>query len=254
MPGVIHALHRLWDHHHTHHGDEHDRYWHPHPKDRPCVEGVMCKPHNFLQEISNFQELEEEARMGLKMQLFSIFPGQCVPGPYEKHHSQLVEQVLFKIIPHKRNSVQIQEIQYIVNPQMERAFDLKVEEVGGQVLYGFHGTREANIKNICRENFSLSRCKSLTQLGGAIWFSMDPLQSLLYVPDEKKSKKLILAKIITGNSFQGMCHHAYDECIRVQCNMFHTVIDGNVIIVMDDALILPCYIVSVSETNVREAA
>ena len=123
-------------------------------------------------------------------------------------------------IPHKRDSIQVQEIQYIVNPLIEKEFETMMNEAGGQVLFGFHGTRESNIKHICKENFRLSRyaiislffslilncfvrCKSLTQFGEAIWFSMDPLQALMYVPDDKKTKKLILAKIITGCSYKG---------------------------------------------------
>jgi len=245
MPGFLHVLHRFWDnhHHHGHHSDSlhHAHLTHSFPQ---SSEGLHFKHTDKL----SLSVWEETARKDQKTKLFPIIPGQFTPGSMEDHHFQLVQQAVLRTIPHKAGNLRIDEVQYVVNPHIEQEFNAKAQEVGGQVLFGFHGTREANIKNICKENFRLSRCKSVTPLGEAVWFSMDPLQSLLYVPDEKLSKKLILAKIITGDSFKGLCHHACDECIHGQKGtVYDTVIDGNVIIVMESALILPCYVVSISE-------
>jgi len=235
-------LQRLWEHHHLLH-DNCERCMHSHLGSV----SALSKLQDFHHDKPPLKEWEQAARIAHKMHTFSISSAQLLDGSLEDQHWQVVEQALFKNIPHKRGHVSIQEIQYIVNPRIEKEFDLMKEEVGGEILFGFHGTREANIKHICRENFSLSRCKSPTKLGGAIWFSMDPLQALMYVPDEKKSKKLILAKIISGSSYHGMCKHAYDECVQGHCDKYNTVVDGNVIIALDDALILPCYIVTVSD-------
>jgi len=87
-------------------------------------------------------------------------------------------------------------------------------------------------------------------MGSAVWLSTDPLQSLLYNPSEKHTKKLLMAKVIPGNSYQGICKHACDQLEHEpERKVYDTVVDGHVIIAYDTTLILPCYILTVTEIH-----
>lgn len=249
MPGLLHKLHKFWEHHHHHHenavhgsqGENTSSHLKSADSD---VQDMHTRPQKSL------RDWEEEVLRHNHVEYYSITPGSFTPGSDEEHHFKLVEEAFFNMVSNNhKNHYRIDEVQYVVNPKLVNEFKEKHNEVGGEVILGFHGTREASIKSICKFNFHLSKCKSYTPMGSAIWFSTDPLQALLYVPTDKHCKKLVVGKILLGDSYRGMCRHACDECMHGthSSGMYDTVIDGHVVMVMDQSLILPCYVVTISE-------
>jgi hypothetical protein len=258
--------HRLWEHHGHHH--HHNRCSPVMPQCPPsCYENAVEASRRITHKTTTnvntdeggnnkcyqqpLHEWEEQVmRNGTKVGFYTFNSPPC--DPLEQEHLRLIETAFKQHISDKdRSCYHITSVQYLLNPRLMREFDERRKEAGGDMIMAFHGTREANIKSIARDNFKIDRCKSATPLGRAVWFSTDPLQALLYVPPDKHStsKKLVVAKILTGDSYKGICTHACDECIHGSHThkMYDTVIDGHVVMVMEQGLILPCYVITVEE-------
>jgi hypothetical protein len=144
----------------------------------------------------------------------------------------------------------ISQIEYYVDPQLERAFEEKKREYDR--VYGagkhesrlvFHGTRSESIDSIMTGGFQLAKVGSTTDsgwYGAGIYFSEQTAYSQAY---DKAGGRLILCQLLLGKPHQLT---AAQRCDGAGCKAgftSHVVDDGAEVVMFDMAAILPTYIV-----------
>ncbi len=178
--------------------------------------------------------------------------------PVRNYDPSSPEQVLYRLaesqflrmlanLPQGR-SYSVKQIEYYVNPKLEKRFEKKKKEYderygpkGHESRLVFHGTLAASIDSIMTGGFRLDRVGSATDsgwYGAGIYFSEQTAMSINY---DKSGQRLILCQCLLGKP----------AIVTARCDgrpvkegfTSHIVGDGAEIVMFDMDAILPTYIV-----------
>jgi hypothetical protein len=113
----------------------------------------------------------------------------------------------------------VTKVEYIVNPKLVEKFKAYRLKLAGHLdwektkpILAFHGTAEANIDNIAKNNFDYSKIGASTgnmgYYGKGIYFSEKTSYSIGYV---KNCSKILLCQVLLG--------HCYETGYNMGCSL-----------------------------------
>ena len=171
--------------------------------------------------------------------------------PLQTHFS-FVESRFLRMMNRRKSGVsrEIAEIEFYINPDLERSFQIKLSEFKAKYpgkaeadpIYGFHGTKtDRVVETIMNENFNLSK---QGKFGAGVYFSEQPHYTFGYGGENH----LILAKILPGKiyecTYSGMgsakCEPGYDSHGGIKQKAEGTFDE---IVIFDTDQILPMYVI-----------
>ena len=115
---------------------------------------------------------------------------------------RIAEGQFLRMKRHGGKKHEIKSIDVIENEKLNEIFEKKREELRGEgiddkPLLIFHGTPQANIEPILKNNFDVSKVANGRAYGNGVYFSEMPEVSLGYSVD---MKSLILCKVLLGRN------------------------------------------------------
>lgn len=130
----------------------------------------------------------------------------------------------------------------IINPYLERAFQLKKSQTDFSTRLVYHGTKEGNVNSIAENNFNwrLAGTSRGVKHGRGVSFSEDVSFADQFCGIIPKNKRMIAVKILHSKSCVGevgdtLPKHGYDTT--------HSP-NGNVLVKFEDSEFLPLYVVT----------
>eukprot|EP01047_Picozoa_sp_COSAG01_P023663 COSAG01_NODE_1439_length_10302_cov_21.631775_3_plen_1284_part_00 len=178
------------------------------------------------------------------------------PKSPEQVMYRMAESQFLRMLQNKSVKSNILQIEYYVDPKLERNFDAKKQEYNQRFGEGnhetrlvFHGTRPENIDSIMTGGFRLEKVGSATDpgyWGAGIYFSEQTAYSQAY---DRAGGKLLLCQLLLGKPYRltnqnlGTPHPELHgkPCKRGYTS--HDINDGSEVVMFDMAAILPSYIV-----------
>eukprot|EP01043_Picozoa_sp_COSAG02_P027469 COSAG02_NODE_1623_length_11604_cov_27.111951_6_plen_1427_part_00 len=172
------------------------------------------------------------------------------PNSAEQVLYRMAESQFLRMLANRGATSTISQIEYHVDPKLERAFEAKKREYDRDYGVGkhesrlvFHGTKSESIDSIMSGGFKLAKVGSATDAGwygAGIYFSEQTAYSQVY---DKAGGRLILCQLLLGKP----CPLKHEQrCDGKGCKAgftSHVVGDGAEVVMFDMAAILPTYIV-----------
>ena len=142
----------------------------------------------------------------------------------------------------------ISEIEYIVNPHHRIVFEKAKEKLAKRhgfllesmkPLLLFHGTSDANMKNIIKTNFLISKVGSSTDMGfygKGVYFGESPVISIGY---SRGNPYLFICLVYVGKAYK--MPNVQTGCALTKGYDSHISTSGQEVVIFDPECILPCY-------------
>ena len=209
--------------------------------------------------LAKMQSFETTALASQQMKKYTVVPKREIKmdDPLDIH-LRIAESQFQRLLNSRKYAeavTQIKSLDYYINPPLVAKFQAKAKEfkrkygntTEADFVFGFHGTKEENIPNIVKENFSLAHLAKNTGCRGAygagIYFSEFPSVSLCY------GKSILLCKVLPGKSFDvslgksmlgAPLETGYDSH-RVKKDEEGR---GYALVIFNPDQILPCYVIN----------
>ncbi len=166
--------------------------------------------------------------------------------PLELHY-RIVESQFLRLMAYNKKSLQIESVDYYINPPLVRKFSNKCTQFKakygdvpeGNYVLAFHGTDSTNINGIVKENFRVDKI-ARSMYGKGFYFSEDLNISVGY------GNNLLLCQILPGRSYicpgpqaGAKCMPGYDSHVDETDSKDR----GQRIAIFDPDQILPCYFI-----------
>lgn len=208
--------------------------------------------------IHFFCKGEEDALMDKAIKRWLIKPVNSFDLEAEQIHFRIAESQFHRFLAAFGQSgvYRLENVEYIINPQIVKTFNaakFKLAKRHGMLpesmkpVLLFHGTSDANMENIIKTNFLISKVGSTTDMGWygkGIYFSEFPGTSISY---SRGNPFLLLCLVFVGKAFK--MTQVQTGCALTEGYDSHIDASGSEVVIFDCDCILPCYKVKWVQTG-----